>query len=93
VASSGNRKELAETFKNVASFSRDNALSLLFFGNRSKGGLSSASPQLHSKRTVLHFVERQQVIGKLYRRRSQAANHFKARIIFYVLQFAVVVFD
>jgi hypothetical protein len=32
-------------------------------------------------------------IGKLYRRGSQAVNHFYASIIFYVLQFIVVVFD
>ena len=96
MASSGNRQELAETFKNVAklaSCSRDNALSLLPFGYRSKGGLASASPPLHSKRTVQQIVERKQVIGTLYRRGSKAANHFKASIIFYVLKFIVVVCD
>jgi hypothetical protein len=61
VAFSGNRQELAETFKNVAklaSCSRDDALSLLPSGHRSKGGLASASPPPHSKRTVQHTVER-----------------------------------
>jgi len=97
VVSSDNLQELAETFKNLAklaSCSRDNVLSLLPSGHRSKGGLaSSASPPLHSKRTVQHIVERKQLIGTLYRRGSKAANHFKASIILYVLQFIVVVFD
>jgi hypothetical protein len=96
VASSDNRQELAETFKNLvklASCSRDIALSSLPSGHRSKGGLASASPPLHSKRTVQHIVDCKQVIGTHYRRGSQAANHFKASIILYVLQFIVVVFD
>ena len=96
MASSGNRKELAETFKNLAklaSCSRDNALNSLPSGHRSKGGLASASPPLHSKRTVQQIVERKQVIGTLYHRGSPAVNHFKASIILYVLQFSVVVFD
>jgi hypothetical protein len=42
---------------------------------------------------VQHIVERKQLIDKLYRRALQAANHFKASIILYVLQFIVVVFD
>jgi hypothetical protein len=42
---------------------------------------------------VQHIVERKRVIGKLYRRGSQAANHVKPSIIFYVLQFIVVVLD
>jgi hypothetical protein len=42
---------------------------------------------------VQHIVERKQLIGALYRRASQAVNHFKASIILYVLQFIVVVFD
>jgi hypothetical protein len=96
VVSSDNLQELAETFKNVAKLatcSRDNVLSLLPSGHRSKGGLASASPPLHSKRTVQHIFERKQLIGTLYRRGSQAVNHFKASIILYVLQFIVVVFD
>ena len=96
MASSGNRQERAKNFKNLAklaSCSRDNALSSLPSGHRWKGGLASASPPLHSKRTVQYIVERKQVIGKLYRRGSQAVNHFKARIILYVLKFIVVVFD
>ena len=96
VASSGHRQELAETFKNVAKLAsclRVNALSLLPSGHRSKGGLASASPPPHSKRTVLHIVERSQVIDALYRRGSQAVNHFEASFIFYVQQFIVVVFD
>ena len=96
MASSGNRQELAETFKNVAklaSCSKGNALSLLHSGHRSKGGLASASPPLHSKLIVQHIVERKQLIDTLYRRASQAVNHFKASIILHVLQFIVVVFD
>ena len=85
MVSSGNRQELAESFKNVAKLatcSRDNALSLLPSGHRWKGGLASASPPLlHSKLTVQHTVERKQLIGTLYRRASQAVNHFKASII------------
>jgi hypothetical protein len=42
---------------------------------------------------VQHIFERKQLIGALYRRASQAVNHFKASIILYVLQFIVVVFD
>jgi hypothetical protein len=57
------------------------------------GGLASASPSLHSKRSVQQIVELKQVIGTLYCRGSQGANHFKASIIFYVLQFIGVVFD
>jgi hypothetical protein len=94
--SSGNRQELAESFKNVAKLatcSRDNALSLLPSGHHSKGGLASASQPQHYKRTVQHISERYQVIGTLYRRGLQAFNHFKASIIFYVLQFIVVAFD
>jgi hypothetical protein len=68
-------------------------LSSLPSGHRSKGGLASASPPLHYKLTVQKIVERKQLIGALYRRASQAVNHFEARIILYVLQFAVVVFD
>ena len=96
MASSGNRQELAETFKSVAklvSCSRDNGLSLFASGRRSKGGLASVSPPPHSKRTVKHIVERKQVIDALYRRGSQAVNHSKASFIFYVQQFIVVVFD
>jgi hypothetical protein len=62
-------------------------------GHRSKGGLASASPPLHFKRTVQYIVERKQVIGALYRHGSQAVDHFIASIISYVLQFVVVVFD
>jgi hypothetical protein len=40
-----------------------------------------------------HIIERKQLIGTLYCRASQAANHFKASIILYVLKFIVVVFD
>ena len=82
MASSSNRHELAETFKNLAklaSCSRDNALSLLPFGHRSKGGLASVSPPLHSKRTVQNIVERKQVIGTLYRRGSHAVNKNPAK--------------
>jgi hypothetical protein len=61
--------------------------------HRSKGGLTSASPPLHSKLTVQHIFERKQLIGTLYRRASQAVSHLKASIILYVLQFIVVVFD
>jgi hypothetical protein len=97
VAFSGNnRQELAEAFKylaELASCSRDNALSSLPSGHRSKGGLASASPPLHSKCTVQQIVERKQMIGTLYRRGSQAFNHFKAITILYVLQFTVFVFD
>jgi hypothetical protein len=96
VASSGNRQELAETIKNLAKLaccSTDNALSSLPSGHRSKGGLASASPPLHSKRTVQNIFELKKVIGTLYRRGSQAAYHFKASIILYVLQFIVAVFD
>ena len=39
------------------------------------------------------ITERKQLIGTLYRRASQAVNHFKASIILYVQQFIVVVFD
>jgi hypothetical protein len=42
---------------------------------------------------VQHIAERKQLIDTLYRRGSQAANHFKASITLYVLQFIVVVFD
>jgi hypothetical protein len=35
---------------------------------------------------VQHIAERKKLIDKLYRRASQAANHFKASIILYVLQ-------
>ena len=53
-------------------------MSSLPSGHRSKDGLASASPPLHSKLTVQHIVERKQLIGALYRRASQAVNHFKA---------------
>jgi hypothetical protein len=68
-------------------------LSSLPSGHRSKGGQASASPPLNSKLIVQNIVERKQLIDKLYRRASQAVNHFKASIILYVLQFIVVVFD
>jgi len=42
---------------------------------------------------VQHIFERKQLIDTLYRSGSQAANHFEASIILYVLQFIVVVFD
>ena len=96
MASSGNRQELAEAFRNLAklaSCSRGNALSSLPSGHRPKGGLASASPPLHSKLTVQNIVERKQGIDTLYRRASQPVNRFKASIILYVLQFIVVVFD
>ena len=96
MASSGNRQELAETFKNLAklaSCSKDNALSSLPSGHRSKGGLANASPPLHSRLIVQNISERKELIDTLYRRASQAANHFKASIILYVLQSIVVVFD